>query len=107
MASCLSKQEKGLLDAYASDLRSRFGERLRQVVLFGSRARGTGRADSDLDVLVLVDDLHRAERREIIDLAADLSLAWGLVLSPLVSDAAAWRRDLPIARTIDAEGIPL
>jgi predicted nucleotidyltransferase len=48
-------------------VRARFGTRLRQVVLFGSRARGSGRADSYLDVLVLVDGLTRAERREVLD----------------------------------------
>ncbi|MBK8096833.1 MAG: nucleotidyltransferase domain-containing protein [Planctomycetes bacterium] len=31
--------------------------------LFGSRARGQGHKDSDLDVLVVIDDLTSAERR--------------------------------------------
>jgi predicted nucleotidyltransferase len=107
MTPRLSQQERGLLDTFAAALRDRFGARLRSLVLFGSRARGAGRDDSDLDVLVLVDGLTRAERLEVIDRGADESLAWGLVLSPLVVDPVAWRDDLPIARAIALEGVPL
>jgi predicted nucleotidyltransferase len=107
MAATLSAQERGLLGAFAGALRARFGGRLRALVLFGSRARGSGRADSDLDVLVLIDQLTRAERGEVLDEGADLSLSWGLVLSPLVADAAAWRSELPLARAIEAEGVAL
>ena len=38
-------------------LRKSLGERLVGVVLFGSRARGDARADSDWDLLVLAEDL--------------------------------------------------
>ena len=38
-------------------LRKGLGERLLAVVLFGSRARGDARADSDWDVLVLAEGL--------------------------------------------------
>ena len=38
-------------------LRKALGERLVAVVLFGSRARGDARADSDWDVLVLAEGL--------------------------------------------------
>ncbi len=36
------------------------GDRLDAVVLFGSRARGEGRADSDWDLLIVVRDLPRS-----------------------------------------------
>jgi len=42
-----------------------------RVILFGSRARGQARADSDYDVAVVVRDLldHRRVRRALSDLA--------------------------------------
>jgi len=80
----LSPAENALLSSFRSSLRDRFGERLRGLKLFGSRARGTGRDDSDVDVLVDVRDVTAAERNEILDLAADLAVECGLVLSPLV-----------------------
>ena len=33
-----------------------FGQRLRRLILFGSRARGDGRPDSDFDVAVILDE---------------------------------------------------
>jgi len=38
------------------DLRPRYGNRLRDVVLVGSRARGEGHPESDVDLLVVLDD---------------------------------------------------
>jgi predicted nucleotidyltransferase len=40
------------LEAYAARLRAIFGDRLREIRLFGSYARGEANEDSDIDVLV-------------------------------------------------------
>jgi uncharacterized protein len=103
----LSLHEQAVLAAFAASLRERFGARLCDSRLFGSRARGEGRDDSDLDVFVSIAGLTRKERGEVIDLAADLGVQSGLVLSPLVVDPVAWRDDLPLARAIALEGVAL
>jgi len=44
----------------------------RKIILFGSHARGTARADSDLDFLIVEDgpfDAQRSRRREIARLS--------------------------------------
>lgn len=38
------------------------GERVRKIILFGSRARGDARADSDFDLLVVLRDLRPEEK---------------------------------------------
>lgn len=58
----LSPQELLTLKELAEQLRRLFGDRLAELSLFGSRARGEGRDDSDLDVLVKVREPSRAER---------------------------------------------
>src|SRR5437899_9332739 len=40
------------------------GARVSRIILFGSRARGDARADSDYDLLVIVRAATRAEARE-------------------------------------------
>ena len=103
----LSPQELQTLSELGEQVRQLFGERLVELSLFGSRARGEGRDDSDLDVLVKVNELTRADRRAIQDLAFDLGLRRGLVISPLLADARAWQAALPLGRAIARESIPL
>jgi hypothetical protein len=44
------------LECAVHECRAFFGDNLRSVALFGSVARGTPRPDSDIDLLVVVDD---------------------------------------------------
>jgi uncharacterized protein len=64
------------LDRYVRALEARFGPDLVSVVLFGSWARGEGRAESDIDLLVIVKSLTggRFERyRPVRELAHEAS----------------------------------
>ena len=66
-------------------LQRRFGERLIGVHLFGSRARGTHRPDSDADVAVVLKGriAHPfAVKRQIIEETYDLLLDRGLYIQP-------------------------
>jgi antitoxin ChpS len=83
----------------------RFGDRAK-LVLFGSRARGEGHEESDLDVLVWLDGASRAERREVIDLAFDVEQAFGLAVSPLVRDPST-PLGAALAAEIARDGVPL
>lgn len=78
------------LARFARAVRERFGSRVSELVLFGSYARGEAHEDSDVDVLVVVDDLSPIEEREILDAAYEVKLGmedWiGLV--PLVLPTA-------------------
>ncbi len=58
-----------VLGRFREALRERYGGRLREITLFGSQARGTTHEDSDVDVLVVIDDLTDAERGDVFDLA--------------------------------------
>lgn len=68
----------------AGRLRARFGQRLRDIRLFGSWARGHGSSDSDLDVAVVVGKLSHDEWRAAICDAADVELAHDVVIGPYV-----------------------
>jgi predicted nucleotidyltransferase len=50
----LSKEEKIALDKVISKVKEHF--RVKKMILFGSKARNDARDDSDIDVLLLVDD---------------------------------------------------
>lgn len=99
------------LERFRRELSARFGTRLRAVRLFGSYARGDARPDSDVDVLVLVDELTRAERRDVIHLAADLDLEEFVGLAPLAMSTAHFERlralEAGLAEDVEREGVPL
>lgn len=94
-------------------LGSRFGSRLSEVVLFGSRARGDAHEDSDVDLLVVVDYLSESERGLVFEAAWTAGLASGdeVVLAPIpysTAQAVELRsRGKRLLREIDGHGIPL
>lgn len=51
-----------------------YGDRLAGIVLYGSRARGDNRPDSDYDLIALIEqfDTERDRRREVYDLETEL-----------------------------------
>jgi len=103
--------EKAALDDLCAWVRQRFGARVSALALFGSRARGAGTEDSDLDVLVVVDGLTGAEAREIAARAGDVLTRHDVLLSPLALSRERYERlrahERRLAREIERDGIPL
>ena len=64
----LDRPERAVADALARRLAAAYPEDLLEVRVFGSRARGDHREDSDLDVAVIVAS-PRPRRTDILDLA--------------------------------------
>jgi hypothetical protein len=107
----LGAPAEAALTEFLAWLRGHFGERVREIKLFGSRARLEAHAESDVDVLVAVQDLTSTERREIGQQAGDAMTHHGVLLSPLCMStahlASLRARGRGIAQEIDRDGIPL
>jgi len=89
-------------------LRPVFGERLRGVVLYGSRARGDAAPDSDFDFLVLLDQVESfgAEQERLSAVVCDLSLEYDIVVSALPSSETTFAESgLPLYRNARREGL--
>lgn len=85
-----------------------FNGRVAKVVLYGSRARGEARPDSDWDIAVfLTDEPTSDDLDRLSDLGTDLLYETGEFIQPL--PLAGWRlvEDSQLLRTINAEGVPL
>jgi uncharacterized protein len=86
-----------------------YGDRLERVVLFGSRARGDARSDSDYDVAVFLRDMHN--RFQELDQLAHLSThfieATGEVVNAMAYGAGAYNERTPLMREIRLEGVDL
>lgn len=87
-----------------------YGERVERVVLFGSRARGDARPDSDYDVAVFLRGM--GDRFAEMDRLADLSTAildeTGGFIHAMPHRAGAYTDErMPLMHEIRAEGIDL
>ena len=82
-----------------------------QVLLFGSRARGEGHEESDLDLAVILSEDEGPNWRRVVDVATELNLEYEfrIRVSPLILSRAKllnlWERERAIADAIMIEGI--
>jgi predicted nucleotidyltransferase len=70
--------------------------RLIELRLYGSKARGDAHRESDIDVLVVLEDCNWAIRKAVSALCFDLDLEFGVLLSPVIYTRA--RLNSPLAR---------
>ena len=98
-----------VLRRFRAALDETYGERLERVVLFGSRARGDARADSDYDVAVFLFDMDNRdpELYRLADLSSKIIEATGEVVHAMPYRAGAWNERTPLMREIRHEGIDL
>jgi predicted nucleotidyltransferase len=79
--------------------------------LYGSKARGEGRPDSDLDVMIELPDYDRAIVEEIDDIVYRINLEYDVFISALVFGRDELEQgpmsESPIYKTIQREGVPL
>ena len=92
---------------FSKAVRRVLGSRLRQIVLFGSRARGDARPDSDYDLLVVVDRVDKGVTHDIDEIAGQVLLDYGAVLSAFsISEEDRGKRPFsPLLINISREGL--
>ena len=82
-----------------------------KVVLFGSRARGDAKKDSDWDLLILIDSLDIRESEDLFrDKIYDLELETGEIISMFVYNNKDWtsrHKITPLYKSIKKEGVVL
>ncbi len=71
----MTASNQGKFEQIVQDLKSRFKENLVSVILFGSHARAQSKKYSDIDLLVILDELIQSPL-EKSELEFELSWAW-------------------------------
>jgi len=109
--SHLNSDEVSALEELSSRLTRRLGNEIRQIILFGSKARGDFRSESDIDVLVIALRRDWDFRQEIYDVVLDISLEMGVLLSVKVMSLEEFDRfhslESPFVLNVQREGVPI
>ena len=66
--------ERAWLEAFRTTIRTRHAGTVKDIVIYGSKARGDRHADSDIDVLLILANDAADQREALEDLAYDLSV---------------------------------
>lgn len=108
---CTRSQLNIILHQVREIYKSVYGEKLVQVILYGSYARGDFSDDSDIDIVALVHGDRQSlqeQLKTVWDQTCDLELEYEMVLSPTVipyEEFQQYRDDLPYYRNIANEGV--
>lgn len=82
-----------------------------QAILYGSEARGDARPDSDIDLLVLLDDdtaLTPERELEIVRPLYELEMESGVIINPMIMLRKVWESiTTPFTINVMREGVVL
>ena len=105
--------KREIIMSFARKVRKILGKNLKQVILYGSYARGDYTEDSDIDIMVLTTltdkEIEQIET-EIYDLAFDYLMDYGVDISVVIKNEEQfnyWLGALPFYDNVRKEGMVL
>lgn len=104
----LKENDRQAVSEAAAILRSRFP--VQRIILFGSKARGSDDAQSDIDLLVLTSRVvEQAEKDRMTNAVFGVELRRAVVINKLIVPLEQWEqglyRVLPIHAAVERDGV--
>ena len=103
---------EGVIDKFKRGLKKgRLDRKIQSMYLFGSRAKGRERPDSDYDVLIVSPSPDREFRSDIYDITVDILLETGRDISLKIFKAGEFKRlramRTPFMKNVLKEGVKI
>ena len=102
-----------IIQGYANELRNIYGDKLMNVTLFGSYARGDFTEESDIDIFVVVDlndDAINALRKALVHLTFETNMEHDVDIAPIVmrlTEYHHWASAHPLLKDVQKDGVSL
>ncbi len=102
-----------VVEKFAEAAKRIYGIKLHGIILYGSCARGDFEADSDIDILVLLDvpsECINVERKRILDVSDKLDLDYDVVLAPVFQNYQLYQKYMPASvfyQNVQKEGVKI
>lgn len=102
---------QNLMNQYITEVRNIYGLCLQKIILFGSYARGDYHADSDIDLMILLDISElKAYSQQLSYMTYDFNLDDDIDIKPIAKSQAhfnKWSENYPFYANIQKEGVVL
>ena len=96
----MANEMQNLISEYVAAVKKIYGEHLKQVILYGSYARGDYTKDSDVDIMLLVD----LDETELDTFSDDI---WMMPIVKNKKSFLRWSEAYPFYKNVKKEGISL
>ena len=109
--SHMNKTERLAVERFGDDVKSRLGDYVVRMSVFGSKVRGDFRETSDIDILVIVKERSLRVMDQIAEITSDLNIKYDLSSSPVVFSEQEYdvnaKMASPFSLAVRAEGLSL
>ncbi len=109
----MPKSINNIINEFTRKVRELLGDRVKKIILYGSYARGDYKKNSDIDIMILTDfNFEEIEkyRDEVSDIAFDIELEKGIVISPVIKNIDKYNERVnivPFYMNVQKEGVVL
>jgi len=107
----LTREERIWLTAYQKALEAQFADLIKDLIIYGSKARGSSNEESDLDVLVIIYEGDWKTKKSVAEPGYTLAIGTEVVPSLIVLTAEEWiyhqDNEAPFWQTVTRDGKPV
>jgi hypothetical protein len=105
----LNTEDQAWLDSYRAAIAARFGPLVTSIIVLDPRQEEMQTADSDLDLLLLIEEDDWRLKSELADVAYELAIGTDIVPSVKIYTRAEWEQlresESPFREAVTREGV--